>query len=120
MGILDAAAKKVGAGLGLALYRELRALRRTLEVGIDTYREVHHLEPRFAKAPARTATVPEPEIYEEPDFLRVDVIEELAREHHIPFDETTDLEALAVAQGWVEYPGGDLKALPESHKHLTL
>jgi hypothetical protein len=91
-------------------FKEFRALRKTLEIGIDSYREINRFPKLFAKEeaaePLRAGQDPTPGKFLRPgDFLSVDMIMKLAEEYRIPVDVETDIEQLAIDRGWVNEKG---------------
>ena len=103
-------------------FREIRALRKTLEVGIDTYRMVHQLPPVFQEVevaePLRAGQDPTPGRFIKPgDFLTVDLIYQLCQQFRIPVDVETDIEQLALDRGWVNEKG-EFIVLPEGMERV--
>jgi hypothetical protein len=110
MKLLDQIAEKTILGALVAILRELRRLNHTLEVGIDAYRGIHGLGPMFPvfpqaeSVPVENRTIPRYES-DEPDWLRLDLLEALCRQHSIPYDSDTDLVALGIREGWLDQSG---------------
>jgi hypothetical protein len=89
--------------------REVRGLRQTLEIGIDSYRKVNRLPPAFSDSPAvegpteieiRRGSAIQPGA-----FQTIWLIEELCREFGVPITMETDLEGLAIDRGWIDING---------------
>lgn len=107
--ILDKISAKAGEfSASMLLLIEVRRLRHTLERGIDSQREIAGLDPIFTptlKAVIESAEAIGPERDDDPDWLRIDLLEQLAHEANIPVDETTDLLALGRERGWLDEDG---------------
>ena len=91
-------------------FKEFRALRKTLELGIDSYREINRFPPLFkveeVAEPLRVGQDPAPGRFLRPgDFLSIDLIMHLAEEFRIPIEVDTDIEQLALDRGWVNEKG---------------
>lgn len=119
MGLVDKIIERFGERLSFELLGEIRGLRQAVEDLTLAYRQVHHLPTGLSTVEAlpRTPTgkvIAVAEAESEPDWLRVDLIESLAREHHIPFDGDTDLLALAREHGWVN-DAGEMIMLPSDY-----
>lgn len=109
---------KFGVTLLRGVFRQLSRLSKAIEVGVDSYRQVHGLDlvftqpeepPVFTRHLAGSAL-------NDGDYLKVWAIEELAREQRISIDHTTDLEQLARDQGWMD-AGGEFLLLPLSARY---
>lgn len=100
-----------------AATREFKLLRETLQVGIDSYRQVNKLEPIW-KAEGPAAAVPAAE-YDPAgsNYLSVWCIEELAAEFHVPVTAEMDLEKLAIERGWMD-ANGKFILLPQAAGQL--
>lgn len=130
MKITDKIAEKVAGALGWLLLKELRRIATALEKGIDSHREIHGFHPLFAVPPAtqsidqqiqdeQDAAVAAREILDaspetEGDFMRLEILEMLARENRIEIDTTTDLVALGKERGWLDQ-AGEIVMLPQGY-----
>jgi hypothetical protein len=118
--LLDRFALKTTAGMVWLLVRELRRLTHAIEVGVDSFRTVHGHQPAFDGFKPVSEydvdagrTVPHFES-DAPDYLRLDIIECLCREHHIPVEDSTNLLDIARAQHWID-ESGDLVVMPKDY-----
>jgi len=119
--ILEAAARKTILGVLLLLLRELRHLNRILEVATDSFRIAHKMQAQFTVAKdepsedpdAETRIIPRYE-HDEPQYLKLDLIECLCREQHIPIEPGTDLFAVARERQWID-EAGQLVVLPTTY-----
>jgi hypothetical protein len=108
--ILEAAARKTILGVLLLLLKEVRRLTKAIEIGVDSFRIVHGQQPQFTIAkddptvPEAERTIPRYES-DEPDWLKVDLIEALCREHHIAITDGLDLFKVAADMGWTDSEG---------------
>lgn len=116
-GLLDTLLEKTAGALGTALLKELRSLRLVLQEQVDAYRQAHGMEPLYAKPALPVQDLPDDADGTVP-YLYVDILEELAKEQKVPFDETTDLVALGKERGWIDQ-SGEIRMLPESYKGLV-
>lgn len=95
------------------LTKEVRDVRLAIEALTDTIREINKLPPIYRELEP-VAQVKDYESFIQPgDHLTYWILEELAKEHGIPIEETTNLETLAKDRGWVD-AGGNLVMLPAS------
>lgn len=134
MSIGDKIAEKIGGAFGWVIFKELRGIRQTLEIGVDSQREIHGLQPLF-KAPksaidqqiedeqaeaaaaghaAYTSGVDQELSDAEPDFLRLELLEMLARDNQIMVTAETDLLALGKSRGWLD-DNGQVTMLPKNY-----
>jgi hypothetical protein len=126
MALLDKVAEKVAGAVGWLLIREIRSLRQTIEKGIDSQREIAGFHPLFSAPPsaidqqiadeqAQPAIDREiAQLAAEPDFLRLEMLEMLARDHQIVVTAETDLIALGKARGWLD-ESGQITMLPQNY-----
>ena len=123
MKVLEAAARRTILGVLLLLLKELKRLATAVETLTDSFRMVHghrpmfHVEHGAQNSDARTGaensesrTVPRYES-DEPDWLRIDLLEALCREHHIAITEGMDLFQVGKEMGWLD-ASGQLVVLP--------
>lgn len=107
-------------GALLLLLKETKRLTKTLEVGVDSFRQVHGLPAAFHVEPSATISDPDagrtvPHAPEpESNWLKYDILEALCREHHIPFDDSTDMILLGKEHGWLDSSGA-IVALPTGY-----
>lgn len=102
---------------GIGSLRELRRIRQTLEVAVDSYRLVNGLAPYYGEP----ALVEAPESVQDRakqvlrpgDFQTIWALEELARQFGVLVDHGTDLAKLGLERGWLG-PGGELLMIPDS------
>lgn len=129
MGISDKIAEKVAGALGWLLLKELRGIRSAIERGIDSQREMGGYQPIFSKpiseVDARILSeqadaAGDAEAGGAPvdagggeDYMRLDILESLAVEHHIEVTPNTDLIALGTQRGWLDQ-SGQLTMLPKT------
>ena len=93
------------------LVKELRRLSHAVETGVDSFRTVHGHRPVF-EAPTfhveqssdEGRTIPRFED-ESPDWLRLDLIGALAKEHHLIVTDDMDLIQVARERGWINGDG---------------
>jgi hypothetical protein len=120
--ILETAARRTILGVLLLLLKELKHLTRVLEIGVDSFRLAHGQRAQFTVAadestepadPNADRTIPRYE-NDEPEFLRRDLLEHLAREHHIAFDDSTDLVQVGKELGWLT-SSGEFAQLPTGY-----
>lgn len=123
MGVLSRFADRLTLVAIRGVLREIRSLRETLRVGVDSYRVVNGLPPAFTSelpvGEGEGEGLPRGSVIAPGDFQTVWMIEELCRERHIPLTVDTDLEQVALAQGWVS-PEGTLLVWPESARGLEV
>lgn len=110
---------RFGATLIRGLFREIRGLRLAVEAGVDSYRSVNNLAPMFGEAEPAAEPLPRHSgsSIQDGDFLTPYLIEELFHEQRVPFDHTTDMEAVAKDLGWIS-PEGKFLLLPNSARMI--
>ncbi len=123
--------EKVAGAFGQLLLVELRRIATALEVQANLQlatigRQPLFAEPELDEPPVRRVVPPpsspnaiahaSPGEQGDPDWLRLDLIEQLARDHYLPIDDETDLLALAREHGWIDREG-KLTQLPKSWHH---
>ncbi len=111
MNLLDRVASKTVLGMLWLLVKEVRRLAHAVEQGVDTFRAVHGHRPIFHQQPAQESTTPVEDRtiprFEsaEPDWLRLDLLEALCREHHIAITDGLDLFQVGREMGWIGEDG---------------
>lgn len=110
---------RFGATLLRGLFREIRGLRLAVEAGVDSYRTVNNLAPLFGEVEPAAEPLPRhaDSTIHEGDFLTPHLIEQLFLEQRVPFDHTTDMEAVAKDLGWIS-PEGKFLVLPHSARGI--
>lgn len=126
MTLTDKIIEKIGGAFGWVIFRELRQIRLTLERGIDSQREIVGLQPLFGQPKSEVDRQIEEELAEpaaqaeiaqmdgEPDHLRLEILELLARDHQILVTSETDLVALGRSRGWLDESGA-VTMLPKNY-----
>lgn len=115
--------KLVAAALG-TFTSELKETRKVLQDGIDTYRAVNGMpllysgEPVVIDEPPADPKAPKP-IVGSGDFLTLDLLQELAREHAVRWNTLPELETVARERGWVD-TDGKLVMLPKVYAGAEL
>lgn len=114
--------KLVAAALG-TFTQELKETRKVLQDGIDTYRAVNGMPLLYSGEPAAEEPPADPkapkEIVGPGDFLTLDLLQELAREHAVRYATVEQLEAVARERGWVD-GDGKLLMLPKVYAGVEL
>jgi hypothetical protein len=126
MKLFDRIAEKTTRGMLWLILRELRRLNIAIEAGIDSFRAVHGHQPLFP-ASWNTSNVPRSAVDDgrtlprgpdpdlaEPDWLRLDILEALCREHHIAITDGLDLFKVAADMGWTD-ESGQFVVLPSKY-----
>jgi len=122
--------EKVAGAFGQLLLVELRRIATALEVHVNLQLAERGRQPLFAEpepvtphalhrvSPSEISNIAHasPGEQGDPDWLRLDLIEQLARDHYLPIDDETDLLALAREHGWIDREG-KLTQLPKSWHH---
>lgn len=110
----------LGASLRVFV-RELRATRKVMQHGIDTYRQVNGLPPLFEDEDLGATEEPDlgekkrPQIVGQGDMLTLDILSALASEQGVKWSDVPELEALAYDRGWVDEVGRIL-LVPEAYQ----
>lgn len=118
MSLTDKIAEKIAGALGWLLLKELRRIGSVLEKSCDSHREIHGFQPLFQtelekankiiageQTEAEEILAAETGISAEGDFMRLEILEMLARENRIMVTSETDLVELGKARGWLDQAG---------------
>lgn len=122
MGITDKIADSLAKGFGWLLIRELRRIAVAIEKGVDSQRELAGFNPIFKPVPTPTDVqisqelldTSGPEFKDDGDYVRLEILEALARENRIVVTMETDLVALGKARGWLDETG-QVVMLPQGY-----
>lgn len=131
MSLTDKVIEKVGGALGYLLLKELRRIAYALEMQCNLQLAEQGRQPLFYLS--KPATLPSlddapisvdaagermdpPGGDDGPDWLRLDLLTQLAREQHVEIDLDTDLIALGKERGWLN-AGGEVVMLPQEYRN---
>lgn len=120
--LMEKLMEKLAGPVGFLILKELGRIAVAVERGVDSLREIHGLHPVFAALEKQPAAPPAGEsldsVLDPPedlgDYLRLDILEALAREHQIPITTETDLVALGKTHGWLDQ-AGQVAMLPRGY-----
>lgn len=123
MSLADKVAEKILGPFGWVLIKTLTRIAVAIEKGIDSYREISGYNPIFAPPaePLAEPSTPAGGIEQtdyssdpEPDYMRLEILEALARENRIIILPDTDLVALGKQRGWLN-EAGEVVMLPQGY-----
>lgn len=119
MALMDKlAAAAIGAFVG-----ELRATREVLQAGIDTFRQSQGMPLLYSAEPTVDEGPGDPKapqsIVGAGDYLTLQLLEDLAREHGFRYHDLAELEQEARSRGWVDGDGKFLM-LPATYAGMEL
>lgn len=130
MSLGDKVAEMLARAFGGLILRELKGIRKALEIGVDSDREIHGFQPLFAKpgedledgagggagsgADGMDPEADPSDTSVHPDYMILEILELLAQENHVPHDSDTDLIALGKDRGWLNKEG-EIVMLPRGY-----